>query len=267
MRHRQWYLVTLGLVALVCCGWLLFGQEPQAGQPLEATVVAVKGSVDIKLTAEAAWQPVQEGMKLPVGATICTGVMSRVDLDFDGHAVVTISHPSIVRVDRFLMTDKAVETRLHLKVGSMRAGVVKEQIASDFKITTPTVTLSTRGTEIADVTHSERGTEVRMGEEGLLDMTKYFSPLGITRGIPPHGYSRSSDLIQVVDAAKLQRTPRSYLYGRDGAEDHSAQYDPNDLDDSHAEYNREAGHPEFGRVLFQDSILNTGGCWPPSDSY
>ena len=267
MRSGRWCLVAVGLAVLVSSGWLVFGQEPAAGQPLEVTVVAVKGTAEVKLTAEAAWQSVQQGMKLPVGATICTGVMSRVDLDFDGHAVVTISHPSIVRVDRFLMTDKAVETRLHLKVGSMRAGVVKEQIASDFKISTPVVTLSTRGTQIADVTHSERGTEVLMGEEGLLDMTKYFSPLGITRGIPPHGYSRSSDLIQVVDAAKLHRSLRSYLFGRDGAEDHSAQYDPNDLEDSHAEYNREAGHPEFGRVLFQDSLLPGGECWPPSEGY
>jgi hypothetical protein len=267
MRLRRWYLAAVSLLVLLYSGWLVFGQEPQAGQPLEVTVVAVKGSVEVKLTAEADWQPAQEGMKLPVGATVCTGVMSRVDLDFDGHAVVVIRRPSIVRVDRFLLSDKAVETRLHLTVGSMRAGVVKEQIASDFKISTPEVTLSTRGTEIADVTHSERGTEVRMGEEGLLDMTKYFSPLGITRGIPPHGYSRSSDLIQVVDAAKLHRTLRSYLFGRDGAEDHSAQYDPNDLEDSHAENNREAGHPEFGRVLFQDSILNTGVCWPPTPRY
>ena len=267
MRGGRWCLAAVALAVLVSSGWLLFGQEPAAGQPLEVTVVAVKGSVDVKLTAEAAWQPVQEGMKIPVGATICTGVMSQVDLDLDGHAAVIIRRPSIVRVDRFLLSDQAVETRLHLKVGSMRAGVVKEQIASDFKITTPAVTLSTRGTEIADVTHSERGTEVRMGVEGLLDMTKYFSPLGITRGIPPHGYSRSSDLIQVVDAAKLHRTLRSYLFGRDGAEDNSAQNDPNDLDDSHGEYNREGGHPEFGRVLFQDSILSGGGCWPPTPGY
>jgi hypothetical protein len=109
------------------------------------------------------------------------------------------------------------------------------------------VTLSTRGTQIADVTHSERGTEVLMGEEGLLDMTKYFSPLGITRGISPGGYSRSSDLIQLVDAAKLQRTLRNYLYGRDGAEDDSAQNDPSDEEDSRGERNREAGHPEFER--------------------
>jgi hypothetical protein len=106
-----------------------------------------------------------------------------------------------------------------------------------------------------------------MGEEGLLDMTKYFSPLGIPRGIPPHGYSRSSDLIQVVDAAKLHRTLRSYLFGRDAAEDQSAQNDPNDLEDPRWEYNREAGHPEFQRVLFQDSILNTGVCWPPTPGY
>jgi hypothetical protein len=247
MGRGWWYLVGAGLVVLVSSGWLLFGQEAGGGQPLQVTVVSVQGTVEVKLTPEADWQPAQQGMKLPVGATICTGVMSRVDLDFEGHAVVIIRHPSIVRVDRFLVSDQAVETRLHLKVGSVRAGVVKEQIASDFKITTPTVTLSTRGTEIADVTHSDRGTEVRMGKEGLLDMTKYFSPLGITRGISPGGYSRSSDLIQLVDAAKLQRTLRTYLFGRDGAEDESAQNDPSDEEDSRGERGREAGHPEFER--------------------
>lgn len=228
----------------------LYGQQP-AGQPLEATVVSVTGTVEVKLTPEADWQAAQPGMKVPQGAQICTGVKSKVELDFQGHSVVVIRRPSIVRVDRFLMDEKAVHTRLHLKVGSLRAGVVKERIASDFKITTPAVTLSARGTEIADVTHSERGTEVLMGKEGLLDMTKFFSPLGVTRGIPANGYSRSSDLIRVVEAKKLGRTQRSQLYGRTSDEQDSASGDPSDLENPKNEYHTEGGHPEFGRVLFQ----------------
>ena len=243
-------LLVVGLFTLA-----LYAQQP-ADQPLEATVVSVAGSVEVKLTPEGAWQSAEPGMKIPQGAQISTGVKSKVELDFEGHSVVTIRRPSIVRVDRFLVSERAVQTRLHLKVGTLRAGVVKERIASDFKITTPAVTLSARGTEIAEVTHSDRGTEVLMGKEGLLDMTKFFSPLGVTRVIPPQGYSRSSDLLRVVEAKKLTRTYRSQLYGRVGPEYDSASGDPSDLEDPKSELRREAAHPEFLRVLHQEALTS-----------
>jgi len=255
------YVVGVALLVLGLSALFLYGQQPAAGQPLEATVVSLTGTVEVKLTPEADWQLAQVGMKIPQGATLCTGVKSKVDLDFDGHSVVTIRRPSVVTVARFLLSERAVETRLHLKVGSLRAGVVKERIASDFKISTPAVTASARGTEIADVTHSDRGTEVRMGKEGVLDMTKYFSPLGITRSIPPQGYSESKYLIQVVEAKKVRRTYRSRRYGRTKGEDDSAKGDPNDLEDSKAEFNKEGGHPEFLRMLFQEA-LTSGSCRP-----
>jgi len=254
MQRGRRYAAALFLVVTAFSALVLHAQQPAGEQPLEATVVSVTGSVEVKLTEEAAWQPAQPAMKLPQGASICTGVRSKVELDFDGHSVVIIRRPSIVRVDRFLLSERAVETRLHLRVGSLRAGVVKERIASDFNISTPAVTLSARGTEIADVTHSDRGTEVRMGREGLLDMTRYHSPAGATRGLGPGDGCDSKDFLQIVDSDKKGRTWRSYLYGRSDGEDQSASNDPNDLENSRGENNREAGHPEFARLLNQQGI-------------
>ncbi len=255
MRRGVVYLVALALTALGLSALWLYGQQPAAGQSLEATVVSVEGSVEVKLPGAPDWQDAQAGMKLPVGTAISTGVKSKVELDFDGHAVVIVRRPTIVKVDRFQLTERAVETRLHLKVGSLRAGVVKERIASDFKISTPAVTLSARGTDIADVTHSEKGTEVRMGTEGLLDMTRYYSP-GLTRGIPAGHYSDSATLIQVVDAAKNQRTWRSYRYGRTDAENADTHGDPHDPELTSAESHREGGHPDYLRLLFQEALTS-----------
>jgi len=252
------------LLALASAGLLLYGQPPAAGQPFEATVLSVEGSVEVKRPGEADWQDAQVDMKLPTDTTISTGVKSKVGLDFDGHAVVTIRRPSVVRLDRCLLTERAVETRLHVKVGSLRAGVIKEQLASDFKVSTPAVTLSVRGTEIADVTHSERGTAVLMGREGLLDMTKYFSPAGLTRHMGPGDRCDSLLFLLLVDYRKLGRTWRSYLYGRSGAEDHSAQWDPNDLRDPRAWYVREAGNPALLHLLHQEGLAS---CWWITDGY
>jgi len=252
--RREWiYMTAVSLLALASSGLWLYGQPPAAGQPFEATVLLVEGSVEVKLPGEADWRSAQVDMKLPADTTISTGVKSKVGLDFDGHAVVTIRRPSVVRLDRCLVTETAVETRLQVKVGSLQAGVVKERLASDFKITTPVVTLSVRGTEIADVTHSERGTEVLMGREGLLDMTKYFSPLGLTRHLGPGDHCDSLLFLLPVDDRKLGRTWRSYLYGRSDAENGSAKWDPNDLSDARGEFTREAGNPQFQRILMQES--------------
>jgi hypothetical protein len=248
MQRGCRYGAALFLVATALPALVLYAQQPPGERPLEATVVSVTGTVEAKLTEEAAWQPAQVGMKLPQGASICTGVRSKVELDFDSHSVVIIRRPSIVRVDRFLLSERAVETRLHLRVGSLRAGVVKERIASDFRVTTPAVTVSARGTEIADVTHSDRGTEVRMGQEGRLDMT---TVLGVTRSIPPSGYSRSWDLVQVVDAKKMEQSYRSYRHGRSEGENLSARREPSNQEDARAESLREAAHPELQRILRQ----------------
>jgi hypothetical protein len=234
----------------------LSAQEPPAGEPLEATVVSVTGTAEVQLAPGAPWQPAQPGMKLAAGALITTGVKSTLELDFDGHAVVIVRRPSILRVDRFLLSERAVETRMHLRVGSLRAGVVKEQVASDFKITTHRVTLSARGTEITDVTHSDRGTEVRMGKEGRLDMTKYVGPVGLVRSIPADGYSRSYDLIRVVEEKQLEQSMQSFRYGRTEAEELSARMDPTGQDDPKAEFVRRGGHPEFQRRVKQETLTS-----------
>ena len=256
MRPKGLWAACLAVVALGLPGFVLYGQAPDVGQPVEATVVSVTGTVEVRLAPEAAWQPVQAGMKIPQGAVISTGVRSKVELDFEKHSLVIIRRPSIVSIDRSLITEQAVQTRLHLKVGSLRAAVVKEQIASDFRITTPAVTLSIRGTEIADITHSERGTEVLMGKEGLLEMTKFFSPAGVTRTVPPGGFTRSQDLIQVVDAKKLGQSSRGYNYGQTDDESNSARRDPSHLDQAKVGFLRRASQPEVMHKLYQEGPIS-----------
>ena len=241
------------LLAVLISALPLCAQEPPAGQALQATVLSVTGTAEVRLTRDGLWQPAQAGMKLAAGSVITVGVKSTVELDFDGHAVVVVRRPSILRVDRFLLSEAAVETRLHLKVGSLRAGVVKEQVTSDFKITTPRVTLSARGTEIADVTHSDRGTEVHMGREGRLDMTKFIEQTSLTRSIPAEFGSRSSDLVRVVEERMEERSLQGYRYGRTEAEERSARLSPSGRDEPRGEYIREAAHPEQHREAIEEA--------------
>ena len=97
-----------------------------------------------------------------------------------------------------------------------------------------------------------------MGTEGLLDMTRYYSP-GIPRKIPANGYTNSATLIQVVDAAKNQRTWRNYRYGRTDAENADTHGDPHDPELTSAESNREGGHPDYLRLLFQEALTSYHG--------
>lgn len=241
------------LLAVLVLVLPLVAQEPAAPQPLQATILSVTGTAEVQLTRDGPWQPAQAGMKLAAGAVITVGVKSVLELDFDGHAVVVVRRPSILRVDRFLLSNQAVETRLHLKVGSLRAGVVKEQVASDFKVTTPKVTLSARGTEIADITHDERGTEVHMGREGRLDMTKFVEGTSLTRSIPADFGSRSSDLVRVVEERMEEQSMRDFRYGRTEEEERSVLRNQSGQDESRGEYAREAGHPEQRREAVEEA--------------
>jgi len=251
-------MVALGVV-LGLFGAVLCAQEAEPEKPLAATVVSVAGTVEVKPPGEEAWRPAQVDMKLGEGTSISTGVRSKVGLDFDGHAVVTISRPSIVVVTRFLMKQGQVQTLLQLKVGSMKAGVLKERIASDFKVVTPAVTLSVRGTEIAEITYSEMGTKVCMGSEGLLDMTKYYPDMEKkTRRIPKQSCLLSDYLLQIVDAKKQKRTWRTRWYGWTPQESKSQTDDPTDPEQPKYELIREGGHPENERRLFQSGPGDSG---------
>jgi len=99
MRHMRVWGVSLALLALGVSALALYGQQP-VGQPVEATVVSVTGNVDARLTPDGEYQAVTPGMKIPEGATICTGARSTVELDFDGHSAVIVKRLTIVRVDR-----------------------------------------------------------------------------------------------------------------------------------------------------------------------
>lgn len=119
-----------------------------------ATIVKVKGTVNVRRSAGSPWIMARVGMTISKGGSISSG--------FAAAALVKIKPSgSVVRVDQFTTmrfsqlasSGSQVRTTLKLQIGSVRA-VVKStaRMRSKFRISTPVATASVRGT-IPDVSH------------------------------------------------------------------------------------------------------------------
>ena len=119
-----------------------------ADDALVARVKEVLGTVETRPSPKQPWAPVQVDMRLVQGADLRTGFRAKCVLDMVD-SLVQIDPLTIVRIGELARREGTVRTRLILKQGNAAAIVEKERIESDFRIVTPSATLSVRGTKNA----------------------------------------------------------------------------------------------------------------------
>lgn len=124
---------------LVLAAVSAFGQE-------NAVVRQVTGKVEMQ-AASGAWRPVKEGDRIPLGAVISTSFRSEAVLDI-GTASVVVKQLTRIRLDELARRDDVLETKLHLRVGRVRAEIKSEEgLRNDFQLRSPVSTAAVRGTE------------------------------------------------------------------------------------------------------------------------
>jgi len=232
--RRFGYVVAPVLLAVALAAGTLdaLAQEPGQATRLEVTVEEVDGSVEYRPRADTEWSDATVGLKLAEGAQVSTGLASKVGLAFADNSVVVLGSLTEVTIDKFLKDAEAVRTRLRMKTGTLRAKVRSEDVRSDFRVATPNMTSSVKGTKIQEITTSpDMGDYVALGDEGLLLAETEWG----RRFIDPKT-ATTSQLIRLVEQAKLARTFKyTPLLGLTDEEEKGAFNKPDQLDISPAQ--------------------------------
>ena len=135
---------------------LLFSTQLHAGNN-DVRVSEVKGSAEYRLAVDQPWKPLKAGDVIPSGAWIQTGLGARVYILFWTNTVAQIKSASLVQITGVSRNGKDMAARIRLSLGTARVHVDKHRNKRgekvDFKIVSPTVTTSIKGTDI----QAERG--------------------------------------------------------------------------------------------------------------
>lgn len=156
------------LLAVLCCTMGLFA--------LEGTVVSLVGKVEMQ-TADTDWVVLKEGDSVPTGAVISTGFKAQADIKLGG-SLLTVRQLTRITLRELTETSDTVITDLYLDAGSVRSDVKPlNNKANGYKVRTPAVTSSVRGTTFDNSGRGNSACLVSI-EEGCVENTL---PSGETR--------------------------------------------------------------------------------------
>jgi hypothetical protein len=125
-------------------------QDPKsapAAKPgdLEATLVAFKGTVDVKRPEDKDWVPAERNMKLKRGSELCTSVASTASLLLTGNLKVDVRPLTQTKIEELAKLGDSVNADLKLKFGAIEVDIQKGDLRSDMKVSAPNSTTSVSG--------------------------------------------------------------------------------------------------------------------------
>ena len=120
--------------------------QPTSNTAVSARVLKVIGRVQHSPIDHNAWQDTREGDVLSDGTRIRTGFKSAVQLQLHTAAVVQIQSATQVALTELARYENTEKTRIGLKYGKIRGGIIQEKIDSDFQIVCPAAVLTREGT-------------------------------------------------------------------------------------------------------------------------
>ncbi|GEM_PF-4676659 len=191
---------------------LLLSLAANAQTEVQVKVIEIKGSADSRHAVDKPWKSLRVGDVLPQGAWIQTGLRSRVYVKFGDNTVVQIKSGTLLQIAEAGRTAGKMTGRLKLALGSIHVEVNKTSETVDFKVVTPQVTASVKGTgfDVRCYADSSR-IDVQHGRVGSATRTS-------RRDVLPGGRLDS----RVPDAADALALRRTVVLGYDGISNSSA---------------------------------------------
>ncbi|MBI3857654.1 MAG: hypothetical protein HY293_18385 [Planctomycetes bacterium] len=114
-------------------------------EDLEATLVAFKGTVDVKRPEDKDWVPAERNMKLKRGSEVCTSVASVATLLFTGKLKIDVRPLTQAKVEELARLGSEVNADLKLKFGAIEVDLEKGDLRTDMKVSAPNSTTSVSG--------------------------------------------------------------------------------------------------------------------------
>ncbi|HUR39530.1 MAG TPA: FecR domain-containing protein [Planctomycetota bacterium] len=120
-------------------------QEQTKREELEATLVAFKGTVDVKRPEDKDWISAERNMKLKRGSEICTSVASTATVLLTGNIKIDVKPLTQAKVEDLAKAGDAVNADVKLKFGAIEVDIQKGDLRSDMKVSAPNSTTSVSG--------------------------------------------------------------------------------------------------------------------------
>jgi hypothetical protein len=137
------------LLAIVLLSGAAAAQDPAKPAPradeLEATIVDVVGSVDVKRPDDKDWVAAEKNMKLKKGSEICTAASSTATLLFPPNLTIEVKAITLAKLDDLAKSGTKIKTDMKLKFGSVNIDLKKSDIETGLKVATPNSTTSVSG--------------------------------------------------------------------------------------------------------------------------
>jgi len=115
----------------------------------EAKFAEINGTVEVKTSASAAWQPAVAGSQIDKEMIISTGLKSSAVISI-GSSMLTVSALSMLSLEELLQQDGTEESVLFLRTGRVKADVTPPTgMKAEFTVRSPTTTASVRGTSFS----------------------------------------------------------------------------------------------------------------------
>src|SRR4051812_46443307 len=146
-------LRVITIVLLFCTSAVLALQTAPATSvalpegPLKVRVMAVKGIVQFRASADAAWEKAAQGTELTEGGELRTGPRSAVQFMIGEDQTVTLDRLGTIQILRANFESGKVFTDLGMKYGRTSYDIDAAAREHDAKVRTPSSVLAVRGTK------------------------------------------------------------------------------------------------------------------------
>jgi hypothetical protein len=141
------FVLTIVLASIACAETpATQPAQPTSTNAVSASVLKVVGHVQYSPIDSDNWKDLHEGDTLTDGTRIRTGFKSAVQLQLHTAAIVQIQSATQVALTELAKYENTEKTRIGLKYGKIRGGIIQEKVNSDFQIVCPVAVLTREGT-------------------------------------------------------------------------------------------------------------------------
>lgn len=231
-----------------------------AQEGIKAVVKLVEGDAaeTVVITPDSDdWLEAEVGAEYPEGTEISTGDGVKIVLALEGSvdgtdlsdALLSVRENSEIKLDRLLVQDNSVVTRLKVKTGEIRVKVTedKPEYATDMKVATPNATASVTGTDVHAIGfNANRGTYMAVASGSISAQSG-----GRTRNVTG-GSELDGDSDSTLDAALNNASSVVAPIGFVAYEVKVGQLIPGGPERSASDLNNPSTNPNSGRGSFDN---------------